>query len=173
MLAVCSTAQESHVTSPIVFDEIAKQAGVNFVLDNSASPNKNQPESVVGGVALLDYDGDGFLDIYFVNGAAIPFLQKDGPQFKNRLYHNNHDGTFTDATERAGVGGDGYDIGVAVGDYDNDGRPDIYTAPIPDDDLYHNKVGDTLCDLTDTGGAGRGVSSVRMQMATMAVVGEV
>ena len=168
MLAVCSTAQESHVTSPIVFDEIAKQAGVNFVLDNSASPNKNQPESVVGGVALLDYDGDGFLDIYFVNGAAIPFLQKDGPQFKNRLYHNNHDGTFTDATERAGVGGDGYDIGVAVGDYDNDGRPDIYTVGVTRNHLYHNNGDGTFSDVTDKAGVSGGVYDGRKKMWSVA-----
>jgi len=157
MLAVCSTAQESHVTSPIVFDEIAKQAGVNFVLDNSASPNKNQPESVVGGVALLDYDGDGFLDIYFVNGAAIPSLEKEGPRFKNRLYHNNHDGTFTDVTEKAGVGGDGYDIGVAVGDYDNDGRTDIYTVGVTRNHLYHNNGDGTFSDVTDKAGVSGGV----------------
>jgi len=130
---------------------------VNFVLNNSATPNKNQPESVVGGVALLDYDGDGYLDIYFVNGAAIPSLQKDGPQFKNRLYHNNHDGTFTDVTDKAGVGGDGYDIGVAVGDYDNDGRPDIYTAGVTKNHLYHNNGDGTFTDVTDKAGVAGGV----------------
>jgi hypothetical protein len=151
------TSAQNSGPSPIVFDEIAKQAGVNFVLENSASPNKNQPESVVGGVALLDYDGDGFLDVYFVNGAAIPSLQKEGPQFKNRLYHNNHDGTFADATERAGVGGDGYDIGVAVGDYDNDGRPDIYTVGVTRNHLYHNNGDGTFSDVSDKAGVSGGI----------------
>lgn len=153
---------------PIAFDEIAKQAGVNFVLDNSASPNKNQPESVVGGVALLDYDGDGYLDIYFVNGAAIPSLQKDGPQFKNRLYHSNHDGTYTDVTEKAGVAGDGFDIGVAVGDYDNDGKPDIYTVGVTKNHLYHNNGDGTFTDVTDKAGVAGGVYDGTRKMWSVA-----
>ena len=76
---------------------------------------------MVAGVGLLDYDGDGYLDIYLVNGAAVPSLQKETPVYWNRLFHNNHDGTFTNVTERAGVAGAGYGMGVAVGDYDNDG----------------------------------------------------
>ena len=110
----------------IRFENITAKSGVNFITRNSPTPNKNQIETMVGGVALLDYDGDGWLDIYLVNGAAIPSLQKDSPAYWNRLYRNNHDGTFTDVTERAGVAGAGYGMGVAVGDYDNDGRPDIF-----------------------------------------------
>jgi len=154
---VTASSQASPTSPSIVFDEIAQKSGVNFVLNNSASPNKNQPESVVGGVALLDYDGDGYLDIYFVNGAAIPSLQKEGPQFKNRLYHNNHDGTFTDVTDKAGVGGDGYDVGVAVGDYDNDGRPDIYVASVTRNHLFHNNGDGTFTDVTDKAGVGGGI----------------
>ena len=141
----------------IVFDEIARQSGVNFIVNNSATPNKNQPESVIGGVALLDYDGDGYLDIYFVNGAPIPSLKKDGAQYQNRLYHNNHDGTFTDVTEKAGVGGDGYDIGVAVGDYDNDGWPDLYVASVTSNHLYHNNGNGTFTDVTAKAGVSGGV----------------
>ena len=154
--------------APITFDEIAKPAGVNFVLDNAASPSKNQPESVVGGVALLDYDGDGYLDIYFVNGAAIPSLQKDGSQFKNRLYHSNHDGTYTDVTEKAGVGGDGFDIGVAVGDYDNDGKPDIYTVGVTKNHLYHNNGDGTFTDVTDKAGVAGGVYDGTKKMWSVA-----
>jgi hypothetical protein len=151
MVAVSTPFSSAQVATPapIVFDEIAKQAGVSFVLNNSVSPNKNQPESVVGGVALLDYDGDGYLDIYFVNGAAIPSLQKEGPQYKNRLYRNNHDGTFIDVSDKAGVSGDGFDIGIAVGDYDNDGRPDIYTVGVTKNHLYHNNGDGTFSDVTD------------------------
>jgi len=83
-------------TGPIVFEEIAQRSGLTFVTDSSPTPNKNQPETMVGGVALLDYDNDGYLDVFVVNGAAIPSLQKESPKYWNRLYHNNHDGTFTD-----------------------------------------------------------------------------
>src|SRR3954453_483550 len=93
---------------PIAFEEIAEQAGLRFGADSSPTPNKNQPETMVGGVGLLDYDNDGYLDVFLVNGAAIPSLQKETPKYWNRLYHNNHDGTFTDVTEKAGVAGIGY-----------------------------------------------------------------
>ncbi|HWT66175.1 MAG TPA: VCBS repeat-containing protein, partial [Terracidiphilus sp.] len=106
----------------IRFDEIAKQSGLNFITRNSATPNKNQPETMVAGIALFDYDNDGWLDIYCVNGAEIPSLQKTSPDWWNRLYRNNHDGTFTDVTEKAGLQGSGYGMGVAVADYDNDGH---------------------------------------------------
>src|SRR5690349_6430828 len=114
----------------IRFEEIAAKAGLHYTTQNSPTPNKNQVETMVSGVALLDYDGDGYLDIYLVNGAAIPSLKKESPAYWNRLYHNNHDGTFTDMTERAGVAGAGYGMGVAVGDYDNDGHPDIFVANV-------------------------------------------
>src|SRR3984957_19637838 len=100
-------------TAPIVFEEISQPSGLTFVTDSSPTPNKNHPETMVGGVALLDYDNDGYLDVFVVNGAAIPSLQKESPKYWNRLYHNNHDGTFTDVTEAAGVAGIGYGMGVA------------------------------------------------------------
>ena len=81
-------------------------------------------------MALFDYDGDGYLDIYFVNGAEMPSLIKRAPQYRNRLYHNNGNLTFTDVTEKSGLGGAGYGIGVAVGDYDNDGRPDLFVTTV-------------------------------------------
>src|SRR5580700_8078967 len=85
-------------TSPITFDEIADHAGVRFTSNSSPTPQKHQPESMVGGVAIFDFDGDGYADLYFVNGADMPSLQKTGPKFKNRLFRNNHDLTFTDVT---------------------------------------------------------------------------
>ena len=138
--------------SPIRFENIAAKAGVNFITRNSPTPNKNQIETMVAGVALLDYDGDGWLDIYLVNGAAIPSLQKESPAYWNRLYHNNHDGTFTDVTERAGVAGAGYGMGVAVGDYDNDGRPDIFLANVTGNQLFHNNGDGTFTDVTAKAG---------------------
>ena len=136
----------------IRFEDIAGKSGVSFVTRNSPTPNKNQIETMVAGVALLDYDGDGFLDIYLVNGAAIPSLQKDSPAYWNRLYHNNHDGTFTDVTERAGVAGAGYGMGVAVGDYDNDGRPDLFLASVTGNQLFHNNGDGTFTDVTAKAG---------------------
>jgi len=132
----------------IRFEDIAAKAGLHFMTRNSPTENKNQVETMVAGVALLDYDGDGFLDIYLVNGAAIPSLKKESPEYWNRLYRNNHDGTFTDVTERAGVAGAGYGMGVAVGDYDNDGRPDIFLANVTDNQLFHNNGDGTFTDVT-------------------------
>src|SRR6478752_704033 len=114
--------------SPIIFEDIAQRSGLTFVSDSSPTPNKNQPETMVAGVALFDFDNDGYLDVYLVNGAAIPSLQKESPKYWNRLFHNNRNGTFTDITEKAGVKGEGYGMGVAIGDYDNDGWADIFVA---------------------------------------------
>src|SRR3974390_3283417 len=116
MLAANSTSQNSPATGPIRFEDIAAKAGVHYVTATDTTENKNQPQTMVAGVALFDYDGDGFLDLYFVGGASIPSLVKTGPEYWNRLYHNNHDGTFTDVTEKAGLAGAGYGSGVAIGD---------------------------------------------------------
>jgi enediyne biosynthesis protein E4 len=144
-------AQHQSSTLPpatIRFEEVAQKSGLHFVTANSPTPNKNQPETMVGGVALFDYDNDGFLDIYLVSGAAIPSLQKESSQYWNRLFHNNHDGTFTDVTEKAGVAGDGYGMGVAVGDYDNDGNPDFFVANVTGNQLFHNNGDGTFTDVT-------------------------
>ena len=139
-------------SAPIKFEEIAAKAGVQFITQNSPTANKNQIETMVAGVGLLDYDGDGYLDIYLVNGAAIPSLKKESPKYWNRLFHNNHDGTFTDVTEKAGVAGAGYGMGVAVGDYDNDGRPDLFLASVTGNQLFHNNGDGTFTDVTAKAG---------------------
>src|SRR5271156_6781016 len=90
-------------TAPITFDEIGERAGVQFTSNSSPTSQKHQPEAMLGGVAIFDFDGDGYADLYFVNGADMPSLEKKGPQFKNRLFRNNHDLTFTDVTDHAGV----------------------------------------------------------------------
>ena len=136
----------------IRFEEIAKQAGLNFVTRNCPTPNKNQPETMVAGVALFDYDNDGFLDIYCVNGAAIPSLEKTAPAYWNRLFRNNHDGTFTDVTEKAGVAGAGYGMGVAIGDFDNDGNADIFVANVTGNQLFRNNGNGTFTDVTARAG---------------------
>ena len=136
----------------IRFEEIAARSGLKFTTESSPTPNKNQVETMVAGVALLDYDGDGYLDIYLVNGAAIPSLKKESPAYWNRLFHNNHDGTFTDVTEKAGLAGAGYGMGVAVGDYDNDGRPDLFVANVTANQLFHNNGDGTFTDVTAKAG---------------------
>jgi hypothetical protein len=145
----------NHVFSgEIRFEEIAAKSGLHFVTANCPTPNKNQPETMVAGVALFDYDRDGYLDVYLVSGAALPSLQKDSPQYWNRLFHNNHDGTFTDVTEKAGLAGKGYGMGVAVGDYDNDGWPDLFVANVTGNQLFHNERDGTFTDVTARAGVG-------------------
>lgn len=133
----------------IRFEDIAKKAGLNFELRNGAAGEFHQPELMLGGVAVLDYNNDGCMDIFFTNGAEMPSLKKTGPKYFNRLYRNNCDGTFTDVTEEAGVAGEGYSMGVAVGDYDNDGYPDIFVAGVNRNILYHNRGNGTFEDVTE------------------------
>ena len=132
----------------IRFEDIAAKAGVKFELHNGAKGEFHQPELMLGGVAAIDYNNDGCMDIFFTNGADMPSLKKTGAQYSNRLFRNNCDGTFTDVTEKAGVAGEGYSMGVAVGDYDNDGWPDIFVAGVDRNILYHNRHDGTFEDVT-------------------------
>ncbi len=138
--------------APVTFEDIAPRARVDFVLRNSAMGDKHQIETMVSGVAIFDYNNDGRPDIYFVNGARQPALAKSDPSFYNRLYRNNGDGTFTDVTEAAGVRGHGFETGVAVGDYDNDGYPDLFIAGVNRNTLYHNRGDGTFEDVTEKAG---------------------
>jgi enediyne biosynthesis protein E4 len=136
----------------IRFEDRQAASRVDFVLNNGTIAEKPIVDSVPGGVAVLDFDRDGFLDLFFTNGATLPGMEKSGPEFHNRLYRNNHDGTFTDVTAKAGVAGAGYSMGVAVGDYDNDGYPDIYVAGVNRNILYHNNRNGTFSDVTARAG---------------------
>ncbi len=140
----------------IVFEDALKKSRIDFMLKNSVSPHRYSIETMTGGVALFDYDNDGLLDIFFTNGAAIPSLQKTDASFSNRLFHNNGDGTFTDVTEKAGLAGIGYSMGVAAGDYDNDGFVDLYVTGFNRNQLFHNNGDGTFTDVTEKAGvAGR------------------
>jgi enediyne biosynthesis protein E4 len=131
-------AGASATPAPIRFEEVAGKAGLHFTLRNAASGKFHQIELTGGGVAVLDYNGDGCTDIFFTNGAAIPSLSKTGPEFHNRLFRNNCDMTFTDVTEQAGLSGEGYSMAVAVADFDNDGREDIFVTGVKQNTLYRN-----------------------------------
>lgn len=146
-------------SKPVTYIDVTPQTGIHFKDCNSATSEKYLIESMTGGVALLDYDNDGFLDIFVVNGARIHPGQKDdeapdksSPDCWNRLYHNNHDGTFTDVTERAGVRGKGFGMGAAVGDFDNDGFPDLLVTNFGSAILYRNNGNGTFSDVTAKAG---------------------
>jgi hypothetical protein len=139
----------------IVFDEVAAERGLRFVANPGRTPRKHQPETMVSGVALLDYDNDGWLDVYLVNGARMTSLDKAGPEYWNRLFRNDGKGSFTDVTQAAGVAGRGYDLGVATGDYDNDGHTDIFVAGLRRNTLFHNNGDGTFGDVTEEAGLAR------------------
>jgi len=150
--------------------EVRLQPGLDFVLRNSPTPQKYLIETMPGGVALLDYNNDGLLDIFLVNGGRVtnPMqtpenFDRNNPLYWNRLYRQNKDGSFTDVTKEAGLAnaGDGnYGMGVAVGDYDNDGYPDIYVTNYGKNTLYHNNGDGTFTDVTEKAGVAAGGWSV-------------
>src|SRR6266496_3391024 len=116
IMSMAGSKRDSFV--PIIFAENAKATGIEFILKNHVSPEKRQIEAMPAGVGVIDYNNDGQEDLYFVNGAAIPQLEKIDSSDWNRLYRNNGNGTFTDVTLKAGVKGEGYSMGLAVGDFD-------------------------------------------------------
>ena len=143
------------------FVDITEESGVHFLHQSPHTSHKYLIETMGSGVALFDCDNDGRLDIFFANGApisdpepkgAIP--QKTGPEYWNRLFHQKPDGTFEDITEKAGLQGVGYGMGVAVGDYDNDGNEDIYVTGYGGNRLYHNNGSCRFTDVTEAAGVG-------------------
>ena len=149
---------------PPIFKDATEASGLIFRHRNSKTPRKYLPEMMSGGVAILDYNQDGWMDVFFVNGASLDFPQPQGkepdksdPRFWNRLFRNDSDGTFTDVTVDTGLQGRGYGMGAAVGDYDNDGFPDLLvtklgTGDLPAATLYRNEGGRRFVDATEAAG---------------------
>jgi len=125
---------------------------IGFHLETDETATRHVPATMAGGVAVFDYNKDGRPDIFFTNGANVETLRKDAPKYKNRLFRNDGNGVFTDVTEKANLAGTGYDNGVAVGDYDNDGYPDLFVAGVHRNSLYHNNRDGTFTDVTDKAG---------------------
>jgi enediyne biosynthesis protein E4 len=158
--APSKAAQPSKAIAP-KFSDVTSALGLQFQYMASHTSRKYLIETMGSGVALFDYDNDGRLDIFLVNGAAVSdptpkgtIPQKTGPKYWNRLYHQKQDGTFEDVTEKAGLQGVGYGMGVAVGDYDNDGFEDLYVTAYGGNKLYHNNGDGTFTDITEKAGVG-------------------
>ena len=153
LLALASSlySQQPTAPAPVVFTDVTRQAGINWVHENALSPDRYLPETVGAGCAFFDYDNDGWMDIYLVNSGSSDFFTPATP-LKNALYHNNHDGSFTDVTDKAGVAGGTFGMGVAAADYDGDGWADLYVTSYGRNILYHNNGNGTFTDATDKAG---------------------
>jgi enediyne biosynthesis protein E4 len=139
--------------SPVQFVDIATQAKIAFKHENGASPQKYMPETMAGGSIFLDYNNDGWPDIFFVNGGSFTDKQKAAAAW-HRLYRNNKDGTFTDVTAASGIGVSGFGMGACSADIDNDGFADLYVTSFGGNKLYHNNGDGTFADVTTKAGVG-------------------
>jgi len=139
------------------FTDVSHRSSFSYRSNNNFTGRKYFPQPMCGGVAAIDYNNDGWMDLFFTNGAKLPELKKTGPEYYNCLLRNNRDGTFTDVTEKAGLlGADlGFCFGAAVGDYDNDGHPDIFVCNAGRNALYHNNGDGTFTDVTAGSGLDR------------------
>jgi hypothetical protein len=156
-----NSATVAAASSGSSFVDVTQRLGINFQYQSSHTTKKYLLETMGAGVALLDYDNDGRLDIFLVNGAPLAdptpkgtIPQKTDSRYWNRLYHQKFDGTFEDVTEKAGLQGSGYVMGVAVGDFDNDGFEDLYVTAYGENKLYHNNANGTFSDVTQKAGVG-------------------
>jgi hypothetical protein len=158
---LCLFSSSVRAPAPIRFQDVAKSAAVDFIVENNPTPRKHMIETMAGGVAAFDYNGDGRTDIFFTNGAAIPSLRKESPKYWNRLFRNDGGMKFTDVTEQAGLAGAGYSMGAAAADYDNDGKVDLFVAGVYQNLLYRNLGGGKFEDVT----AKSGIKSDRWSVA--------
>jgi hypothetical protein len=150
MLSLGQSAPKPEEAKATWFTDIAARSNISYRTNNDYTGRKFFPQPMCGGVAVLDYDNDGYMDLFFTNGAKLPELRKTGPAYYNALLRNRGDGTFEDVTAKAGLSGEtlGYSFGVAVGDYDNDGHEDIFLANAGKNTLYHNNGNGTFTDVT-------------------------
>ena len=150
--AASALAALAMAAGPVLFEDRTPSSGISFVLQNSATPEKHQIETMGGGAAVLDYDNDGYPDIFFANGAKQPSLEKSDASYYNRLYRNRGDWTFVDVTERAGLRGEGFSMAAAAADFDNDGFPDLFVAGVNRNILYRNRGDGTFENVTAKAG---------------------
>jgi hypothetical protein len=139
-------------STTIRFEDVSVRSGIETVLRNGATAEKHQIETMAGGVAAFDFDGDGLVDIFLTNGARQPELTKPDAAWWNRLYRNRGNFRFEDVTAKAGLGGEGFSMGAAAGDYDNDGHPDLFVAGVRRNFLYRNRGDGTFEDVTSKAG---------------------
>jgi len=152
LLPQISPRESSDATGNILFEQVLPSAsGITWAHVNGRSPGYFLPETTGAGCAFLDYDNDGWMDLYLVNSGRCDFFDPK-PPLRNALYRNNRDGTFTNVTEKAGVSGGGYGMGAAVGDYNGDGSPDLYVTQYGRSILYRNNGDGTFTDVTEKAG---------------------
>jgi tetratricopeptide (TPR) repeat protein len=138
---------------PVPLEEVAASSGLRFAVENHPTPRKHLVETMAGGLAVFDVDRDGLVDIFFTNGAELPSLAKSSPRYANRLFRNEGDWKFRDVTRQWSVSGEGYSMGAAAGDFDNDGRVDLFVAGVNRNVLYRN-TGKRFDDITRRAGIG-------------------
>jgi hypothetical protein len=148
LAAVWAAAFSQNPPAPIHFT----YRPIDFRLESCETERRHAPETMAGGVAVFDFNNDGYLDIFFTNGADIDTLKKTSPKYSNRLFQNDGKGNFRDVTAKAGLAGTGYDTGVAIGDYDNDGFKDIFVGGVHGNHLYRNNGDGTFTDVTEKAG---------------------
>jgi enediyne biosynthesis protein E4 len=154
-LTLAGACVAADATGPIQLRDVTAETGIRFVHTDGSSGRHYIVETVASGLALLDYDGDGYVDIYFLNGSALPGAEFEQPP-RNALYRNEGGWRFRDVTEEAGVGDTGYGLGVCIGDYNNDGHPDIYINNFGPNVLYRNNGDGTFTDVTAEAGVAAG-----------------
>lgn len=151
MLGAAALGHRASASQPLFREVPAARSRMQWIHDNAMSPERYLPETMGPGCAFLDYDNDGWMDIYLVNSGPCDFYKPRKP-VRNALYRNNRDGTFTDVTEEAGVAGGGFGMGVAVGDFDNDGNADLFVTGYRRSILYRNNGDGTFTDVTEKAG---------------------